>query len=206
VFEACLQLLEFLLHLFLCRIQQSDFRIYRVVRHFSGALLSEQLVQERIDFRNSILDPFSFGLIQMSPPIPAPSGRVWHASTVSLIYSMPMFQKYIAILLVFSGEALSIAAELVASKRVAADGANYISIFIWMFVCIAFGGAFLISGYMLGYLHLKNIWIIAAISIGSILIVEPILAFLLFRQLPTMGATIGLLFGILGTLAAIFLQ
>jgi hypothetical protein len=111
----------------------------------------------------------------------------------------------IAIILVFSGEALSIGAELIASKRVAAIGADYISIFLWMFIPIVIGGAFLVAGYMLGYLHLKNIWIIAAISIGSILIVEPILAFLLFRQFPTTGAAIGLAFGILGTLASLYL-
>ena len=87
----------------------------------------------------------------------------------------------VAVLLVFFGETFSIGAELVASKRVAAYGADYLYIFLWMFIPI-------VAGYILGYLHLKNIWIIAAISIGSILVVEPILAFLLFRQLPTFGA------------------
>ena len=94
-----------------------------------------------------------------------------------------MSEKLIAVLLVFFGETFSIGAELIASKRVAEPGADYVSIVLWMFVPIVVGGAFLVIGYMLGYLHLKNIWIVTAISVGSILIVEPILAFLLFPQL-----------------------
>ena len=116
-----------------------------------------------------------------------------------------MYIKLTAVLLVFLGETLSILAELVASKRVAADSSNYLTVFFWPFVLIVVGGAMLVAGYMLGYLHLKNIWIIAALSVGSILIVEPILAFVLFRQAPTLGAAIGLILGALGTLSALFL-
>jgi hypothetical protein len=111
----------------------------------------------------------------------------------------------IAVLLVFFGETLSIGAELVASKRAAAASPNYLSIFLLMFIPIAIGGACLVAGYMLGYIHLKNIWIVAAVSVGSILIVEPVLAFVLFRQLPTLGASIGLACGVLGTAAALVL-
>ena len=116
-----------------------------------------------------------------------------------------MLLKATAVLLIFLGETLSIGAELFASKWVAHNAGNYLTIFILGFVCIGIGGAMLVAGYMLGYLHLKNIWIIAAISIGSILVVEPVAAYALFRELPTLGAAIGLIFGVLGTLAALFL-
>ncbi len=67
-----------------------------------------------------------------------------------------------------------------------------------MFSIITLAGAFLILGYMLGYSAFKNIWIVSAASITSILIMEPILGFLFFRQMPTTGATIGLILGAVG--------
>ena len=117
-----------------------------------------------------------------------------------------MYIKLAAVLLIFFGESFSIIAELVASKRIAAsDGAGYLNILFWPSVLIVLGGAMLIVGYMLGYLHFKNIWIIAAVSIGSLLVAEPVLAFALFRETPTTGAVIGLTLGALGTLAALFI-
>ena len=117
-----------------------------------------------------------------------------------------MSYKTVTILLVFIGETLSMASELIASQLAAKYHANYPASFFQMFILIALGGALLVAGYMIGYFHLRNIWIITAISIGSILIVEPLLALLLFRQLPTFGAAVGLTFGLLGTLAALFLK
>jgi hypothetical protein len=115
-----------------------------------------------------------------------------------------MLVKFAAILLVFFGEVFSIGAELIASKRFAAGVGSYLSVFLPMFLLITVGGGLLVGGYMLGYTHLKNIWIITALSVGSILIVEPIMAFLMFQQLPTLGAGIGLCLGALGILAALF--
>ncbi|WP_245285123.1 hypothetical protein [Bradyrhizobium sp. WSM3983] len=74
-----------------------------------------------------------------------------------------------------------------------------------MFLLVSVGGILLVCGYALGYMYLKSIWIIAAISVGAILVMEPILALLLFRDVPTAGSLIGLVFGALGTLAAIIL-
>ncbi|HQT92179.1 MAG TPA: hypothetical protein PL001_09155 [Candidatus Kryptobacter bacterium] len=116
-----------------------------------------------------------------------------------------MFTKFIAVLLIFMGETLSIGAELIAARRFVAHGSEYASIFLYMFTLITIGGALLVLGYMFGYVYLKNIWIIAAISVGSILIVEPLLTVLLFKQLPTMGAAIGLGCGVLGIFASLFL-
>ncbi|WP_245453688.1 hypothetical protein [Bradyrhizobium sp. AC87j1] len=65
-------------------------------------------------------------------------------------------------------------------------------------------GILLVFGCALGYMHLKNIWIIVAISVGAILVVEPILTGLLFRDVPTAGSLIGLVLGAFGVLAAIF--
>jgi hypothetical protein len=120
----------------------------------------------------------------------------------STLYGMP--PALTAIILIFAGEALSIGAELVASRQFAIHRGSFVPTFIGMFLVIAFAGALLIAGYIIGYQHLKNIWIVATISVTSILIVEPILAFLLFQQFPTTGAGVGFLLGVLGTLAALF--
>ncbi len=50
---------------------------------------------------------------------------------------------------------------MVAAKKIGMGG-NYLHIFILATVAVIFGGAMLIAGYMLGYLYLKHIWIIAA--------------------------------------------
>ncbi len=106
-----------------------------------------------------------------------------------------MYTKVLAVLLLLCGEAVSIGAELVASKRVVAHTGDYLSIFLWATLAIVIGGALLVAGYMLGYVYVKNIWVIAAVSVGSILIVEPILILILFREVPTTGALIGLVLG-----------
>lgn len=115
-----------------------------------------------------------------------------------------MYIKLTAVLLVFFGEAFSIGAELIASKRVAAQPGDYFSIFLLMFVPIIIGGALLVGGYMLGYIYVKNIWIIAAVSVGSILIVEPLMILALFHEMPTAGALTGLILGAFGILFALF--
>ncbi|MCX6820143.1 MAG: hypothetical protein NT019_02595 [Candidatus Adlerbacteria bacterium] len=115
-----------------------------------------------------------------------------------------MLQKITPLLLLFLGETLSIGAELVGSKR-AAEVGSYASTFFVMLPIVILGGALLVGGYMLGYTQFKNIWIVTALSVGSILIVEPFLAFVLFHQTPTLGAGIGLCLGALGIAATLFL-
>ena len=50
----------------------------------------------------------------------------------------------------------------------------------------------------------KNIWIVSVISITSILLIEPVLAYFIFDQLPTKGAAIGLVLGAIGLYLALF--
>lgn len=117
-----------------------------------------------------------------------------------------MSYETLTVLLILVGETLSIAAELIASKLSAQHYASDTSIFVPMFFLIALGGALLVAGYMMGQSQLGNIWIIAAISMSSILIVEPIMALLLLHQFPTFGAGVGFAFGVLGSIAALFLK
>jgi hypothetical protein len=67
-------------------------------------------------------------------------------------------------------------------------------------------GASLIMGYLLGYQAFRNIWVVTSVAVGCILIVEPILAYAMFRELPTRQGLISLCLGAAGLLAAIALS
>ncbi|RXH37998.1 hypothetical protein XH99_01635 [Bradyrhizobium nanningense] len=117
---------------------------------------------------------------------------------------MTLMLKIVAVAAIFLGEALSILAELIASRQFGRTGGDLKM--LWpMFLLACLGGILLVCGYALGYMHLRNIWIIVAISVGAILVVEPILTVLIFRDVPTAGSLFGLVLGVFGALAAIFL-
>lgn len=68
------------------------------------------------------------------------------------------------------------------------------------------GVALLVYGYTFGYQAFKNIWIVTALSIASILVVEPVVAWFLFREVPTTGAMIALILGIIGIAVAVLIR
>jgi hypothetical protein len=74
-----------------------------------------------------------------------------------------------------------------------------------MLPVITVAGFLLLTGYILGLAAFKNIWIVSAISISSILIFEPAMDYIVTQQLPTRGALVGLIFGALGIVSALFL-
>jgi uncharacterized membrane protein len=61
----------------------------------------------------------------------------------------------------------------------------------------------LLLGYYLGYRGLKNIWVVTVVSIGSILVAEPVLILVFFRDAPTPGAWVGLGLAVLGIIASV---
>ena len=71
---------------------------------------------------------------------------------------------------------------------------------------MALAGLLLIAGYMFGLKYIQNIWVIGAVSIASIIIMEPIITYLLFREIPSRGALLGFVFGILGLLSALLIH
>ena len=102
----------------------------------------------------------------------------------------------------FLGEFLAIYAEMATSKHFSLN--QTASGLLRGFLIVAVAGAFLIAGYALGFKAFKNIWIVSVISITSILLIEPVLAYLIFNQLPTKGALIGLILGAVGLYLALF--
>lgn len=112
-----------------------------------------------------------------------------------------IFSKISVILILFMGEALSVYSEMIAARSHSTTDQHFFPIFLKGFLVIAGAGALLIAGYMLGFKSFKNIWVVSAMSITSILLMEPLIGYLIFHQLPTRGALIGLVFGALGFIA-----
>ena len=113
--------------------------------------------------------------------------------------------RLLSILFLLGGEAFSVYAEMIAARAHSLDSEPFLSIFWRAFLQMAVAGALLIAGYMYGYRSFKNIWIVSALSITSILIMEPVIGFIVFQQLPTRGAVLGLVFGALGFAATFVL-
>lgn len=109
-----------------------------------------------------------------------------------------IYSKILVLALLFIGEALSIYAEMLGARSNHLAAQPFLQIFLKMFLLIATAGGFLIAGYMLGFKVFKNIWIVSVASMTSILIVEPILAWTTFQQVPTTGAIIGFVLGVIG--------
>jgi len=115
-----------------------------------------------------------------------------------------IYSKVLVLVLLFIGEGLSIYAEMIGAKNNYVASQPFLQIFLKMLLLIALAGGFLIAGYMLGFNAFKNIWIVSVASITSILIVEPILAWTIFHQIPTIGTIIGFILGAIGLFLSIF--
>ncbi len=116
-----------------------------------------------------------------------------------------MYSKILVLVLIFVGEALAIYAEMIGARTHHIASQPLLQIFLKMFLLSTIAGGFLIAGYIFGFKAFKNIWIVSAVSITSILIIEPILAWTIFQQTPTTGAIIGFVLGTVGILFSIFL-
>ena len=112
--------------------------------------------------------------------------------------------KFLALALLFLGESTVIYAEELGAKLYAATG-NFGLTIVHTLIPLIIGALFLVIAYMLGLKYFQNIWIITAVSFGSILLVEPLFNFFYIGQSPTLGAGLGSVFGILGILSALFL-
>ena len=111
-------------------------------------------------------------------------------------------KKIIPILLLFIGESLAIFSEIIAARNIN----NFFNTFWKMALIATLAGLFLTLGYMLGMKYIENIWVVGAVSIASIVVVEPIITYLIFHELPSRGALIGLILGILAILSALFIK
>jgi hypothetical protein len=84
-------------------------------------------------------------------------------------------QKIVPLLFLFVGESLAIWSEIIAAKNID----TFTSTFWKMSGVMALAGLLLVAGYMFGVKYWHNIWIVGAVSIASIIIMEPIITFTL---------------------------
>ncbi len=111
-------------------------------------------------------------------------------------------KKVLPLILLFFGESLAIYSEVVAAKNIHTFGSTFLKTSLLM----TLAGLGLIAGYMLGVKYLQNIWVIGAVSVVSIIIMEPIITYSIFHELPSKGALIGLVLGVLGLASALFIK
>lgn len=109
-----------------------------------------------------------------------------------------MFTKFLAIFLIIFGEFLTIYAEIFGAKLVSLSEPGKLVNWITPVLLVVVGSLALLSGYVVGILGFKDIWIVTAISVTAILVAEPVLAYYFFQTPPSMNALIGFSLGGLG--------
>lgn len=114
--------------------------------------------------------------------------------------------KFLIIAMIFVAESASIYSEILSAKQFDGSQASFWRTFIKLTIFTFIFATLIMVGYMFGQKTFKNIWIVSVISITSILIAEPILAWYIFKQLPTKGSVIGLALGALGFMATLFIK
>jgi hypothetical protein len=102
--------------------------------------------------------------------------------------------KLFAVLMLCIGESLCIYSEMLIAKSQS-----------WFvtFVLITLAGIPLLLGYHYGYTAFKSMWPVMVASITTILIVEPLLVLVMFRELPTWGTGVGFVLGAVGLYLAV---
>lgn len=104
--------------------------------------------------------------------------------------------KLLAFGLLLLGELIAIGGELLAARSQRLG---------WPVVMYILSVLPLLGGYKIGYeAYGGDIWTVTALSIASILLVEPMLSFAMFQTLPQRGALVGLVCGCLGLLATLW--
>lgn len=102
--------------------------------------------------------------------------------------------KVLSLIALFIGEALCIYSEMLVAKK---------PDWWWTFFLITLAGIPLLIGYHYGYKAFGSMWVVMVVSIVSILLVEPVLVFIMFKELPTKGSLAGFFCGALGLYLAL---
>ncbi|WP_054063206.1 hypothetical protein ACMGT0_17455 [Pseudomonas sp. RHF3.3-3] len=72
-----------------------------------------------------------------------------------------------------------------------------------LIMCLA--GLCLLGAYWLGYAAVGDIWVVTVVSVTSLLILEPLVVWSLFGEVPGRGALIGFCLGALGMFSTVML-
>ncbi|MEK7063210.1 MAG: hypothetical protein AAB955_00795 [Patescibacteria group bacterium] len=112
---------------------------------------------------------------------------------------------YIVALCIFFGEVLVIYSEQIGARLYGVQAATFGTAFLYAIAPAIMGAALLVVGYMLGVKYHQNVWAVTALSLSSILIVEPLFNYFYIGHIPELGSALGFVFGALGILAVTFL-
>ena len=110
-----------------------------------------------------------------------------------------MILKLFVIFMIALGETLAIYPELLISKS---QGRT--SDWLWTIFIITIAGFPLLLGYFFGYRAFHSMWAMMAVSIASILIVEPFTIWLMFHEIPSKMTLVALTFGAIGLIITLF--
>ncbi|QXI31507.1 hypothetical protein [Pseudomonas vanderleydeniana] len=102
------------------------------------------------------------------------------------------------------GEFCAIYSEVVTAKVAQGGGVSW-DAFIVPVLLMCFAGLCLLGAYWLGYVAVGDIWVVTVVSVTSLLILEPIVVWSLFGEMPRRGALIGFCLGALGMLSTVML-
>lgn len=114
--------------------------------------------------------------------------------------------KQLPLIALFLGEILIIIAELFGARIKEQQGSISIGNWVWLLAVGIVSAICLIYGYIEGTHNYGNIWFMMAVSVCSILLIEPILAYLLFRHPITLGTGLGLSLGFLGLIITLVIK
>ena len=112
--------------------------------------------------------------------------------------------KFIVLFLLFLGEFISIALEIILAGKFKSSGnlSEILKVFVYLIPIFILCLVFLLLGYIYGYRYFRKIWIVTIISWSSIVLVEPILNYIIFKELPSGKVVIASVLA----LAAIFIS
>ena len=113
--------------------------------------------------------------------------------------------QYFVAFCIFVGELLVIYSEQIGAKLYGVGTYSFGAAFVYTLIPAIIGALLLVIGYMLGVRLHQNIWAITALSLSSILIVEPLFNYFYIGHIPAFGSFVGFIFGVLGILAVTFL-
>lgn len=102
------------------------------------------------------------------------------------------------------GEFCAIYSEVVTAK-LAQTGSGSWEAFLLPVMLMCFAGLCLLGAYWLGYVVVGDIWVVTVVSVVSLLLLEPVVVWFLFQEVPGRGALIGFCLGALGMLATVLL-
>ncbi|MGJ8523726.1 hypothetical protein R84981_002439 [Carnimonas sp. R-84981] len=106
--------------------------------------------------------------------------------------------RYMSAMSILVGEGVVVFAEMSAANELRISQKEMLEVFCFYLPLITIGGMLVIVGYVLGVKGFGNVWDVVVVSVASMLFIEPVIAYSLFRTLPEFGALVGMIMSFAG--------